>query len=58
MSRTRERALFIAIVVLLVAVWVLKTALHLAGGAVRVILFVVIIFAAIVWASSKVGRAR
>ncbi len=46
------------IVVLLLAVWVLKTALHLAGGAVRVILVIVIILAAVGWASSKVGRSQ
>ncbi len=58
MSRTRERALFIAVVILLVAVWVLKTALHLAGGAFRVILFIVLALAVVAWATSKVGRAQ
>ena len=58
MSRTRDRALFLAVVIILLALTVLRTALHLAGAAIRVILIVAAIFFVIAWASSKVGRAR
>ncbi len=58
LSRTRERALFIAVIVLLLAIWILKTALHLAGGAIRVILLIVIVLAVVAWASRKVGRGQ
>ncbi len=58
MSRTRDRALFLAVVIILLALLVLRGALHLAGAAIRVILLVAIVFAVIAWATSKVGRAR
>lgn len=58
MSRTRDRALFFAIVIVLLALTVLRSALHLAGAAIRVIAIVAVIFFVIAWVSSKVGRAR
>ncbi len=55
-SRARDRALFAAVVIIFLALMVLRGALHLAGAAIRVILFVAIVFIAIAWATSKVGR--
>lgn len=56
--RPRDRALFIGLVVILLALTVLRTALHLAGAAIRVILIVGLILFVIGWATSKIGRAR
>ncbi len=55
-GRTRDRALFAAAIIILLALEVLRTALHLAGAAIRVIVFVAIVFIAIAWATSKVAR--
>ncbi len=54
----RDRGLLLAGVVLLVAIWVLKTGLKLAGGAIRVILLVVLVLVVIGWVTRKVGRPR
>jgi len=58
LSRSRDRALFFAIVIILLALTVLRSALHLAGAAIRVIVIVALIFFVIAWVTSKVGRAR
>ncbi|HEX9161252.1 MAG TPA: hypothetical protein VF980_06055 [Thermoanaerobaculia bacterium] len=57
MGKIRERTLFIGILALLAAIWILKTALHMAGAAIRIIIIVGVIFLALAWVSSKVGSA-
>ena len=54
----RKRALLIGLIILLVAMEVLRAALHLAGGAIRIILLVVIAFALFSWATGALGRGR
>ena len=58
MSALRNRALFIGLIILLLALMVLKSALHLAGGAIRIILMIAIAFVIFTWATSAVGKGR
>ncbi len=58
MSSIRNRTVFLGLIIILLALTVLRTALHLAGAAIRIILIVGLILFAIGWATSKVGRAR
>jgi hypothetical protein len=57
-SNLRNRALLIGLIILFLALTVLRTALHLAGGAIRVILLIAIAFAIFTWATSAAGRGR
>ena len=54
----RNRTIFIAIVVLLIAIWVMKAALNLAGAAIKLVVIIAVVLIAIGWISSKVGRGR
>ncbi len=57
-SAFRNRALFIGLIILLLALMVLRTALHLAGGAIRVILLIAIVLVVVSWATSVAGKGR
>ena len=54
----RNRTVFIGIVVLLIAIWVMKVALGLAGAAIRLVVIIAVVLIAIGWISTKVGRGR
>lgn len=56
MSRIRDRALFLTFIVILLALTVLRTALHLAGAAIRVILIAAAMLIATFWISSRLRR--
>ena len=54
----RNRTIFIGIVVLLIAIWVMKAALNLAGAAIKLVVIIAVVLIAIGWISTKVGRGR
>ena len=54
----RNRSLFIAAIALLLAVWIMKSALHLAGAALRFIVIIAAVVFAISWITTKVGQGR
>ena len=54
----RNRTIFIAIVVLLIAIWVMKAAFHLAGAAIKLVVIIAVVLIAIGWISTRVGRGR
>jgi hypothetical protein len=52
----RNRALLIGLAALLVGIWVMKSAFHLAGAAIKFVLVIAAILIAISWITSKVGK--
>ena len=54
----RNRTIFIGIVVLLIAIWVMKAALNLAGAAIKIVVIIAVVLIAIGWISTKAGRGR
>ena len=52
----RNRAVLIGLAALLVGLWVMKSALHLAGAAIKFVLIIAAILLAIGWITSKVGK--
>jgi hypothetical protein len=52
----RNRGIFFGLVALLIAFWFLRMAFRLTGAALRIILIVAVIFLALAWVSSKVGK--
>ena len=58
MSSIRNRALLVSLVALLLALWVLKTALGMAGAAIRFVVIIGVALIAIGWITSKVGSGR
>lgn len=54
----RNRTIFIGIAVLLIAIWVMKAALNLAGAAIKLVVIIAVVLIAIGWISTKVGRGR
>jgi hypothetical protein len=58
LTSIRNRAILIGLVALLLALWVLKTALGMAGAAIRFVVIIGVALLAIGWITSKVGRGR
>jgi hypothetical protein len=54
----RNRTIFFGVVVLLIAIWVMKAALNLAGAAIKIVVIIAVVLIAIGWISTKVGRGR
>ncbi len=52
----RSRGIFFGLVALLVALWFLRMAFKLTGAALKIIVIVALIFFALAWISSKVGK--
>lgn len=52
----RSRGIFFGLVALLVALWFLRMAFKLTGAALRIFLIVAVVFLALAWISSKVGK--
>ena len=56
MRAMRNRGLFFGLVALLIAIWILKSALKLAGAAIQVIVVIALILLVSGWVITKVGK--